>query len=100
MVEGADGLAGGLHPQTVCQIEGLDGIIECGGAEVGSTGGVCQGARVNGGLRSIVVDVGGKSSLLGSFATSAVETVLSLGVELVVLILDSYLSYVGLYLAY
>jgi len=30
----------------------------------------------------------------------AVETVLSLGVELVVLILDSYLSYVGLYLAY
>ena len=29
-----------------------------------------------------------------------VETVLSLGVELVVLILDSYLSYVGLYLAY
>jgi len=31
---------------------------------------------------------------------STVETVLSLGVELVVLILDSYLSYVGLYLAY
>ena len=31
---------------------------------------------------------------------SGVETVLSLGVELVVLILDSYLSYVGLYLAY
>jgi len=31
---------------------------------------------------------------------TAVETVLSLGVELVVLILDSYLSYVGLYLAY
>jgi len=41
------------------------------GAEVGSTGGVCQGVRVNGGLRSIVVDVGGESSLLGSFATSA-----------------------------
>jgi len=41
------------------------------GAEVGSTGGVGQGARVDGRLRSIVVDVGGESSLLGSFATSA-----------------------------
>ena len=34
------------------------------------------------------------------FPSCIVETVLSLGVELVVLILDSYLSYVGLYLAY
>jgi len=35
-----------------------------------------------------------------TFFIDGVETVLSLGVELVVLILDSYLSYVGLYLAY
>ena len=31
LVEGVDGLAGGLYPQMVCQIEGLDGIFECGG---------------------------------------------------------------------
>ena len=68
MVEGADGLAGGLYPQAVCQVKGLNSIIECGGAEVGSTGGVGQGARVDGRLRSIVVDVGGESGLLGIFA--------------------------------
>jgi len=43
MVEGADGLAGGLHPQVVCQIEGFDGIIKCRGAIVGSTRSVGQG---------------------------------------------------------
>jgi len=40
------------------------------------------------------------SPFITRFRTDGVETVLSLGVELVVLILDSYLSYVGLYLAY
>ena len=71
LVEGADGLAGGLYPQTVRQVEGLNSIIEWGGAKVGSTGGVGQGARVDGGLRSIVVDVGGEGGLLGIFAASA-----------------------------
>ena len=71
MVEGANGLAGGLHPKAVCQIEGLDGIIECRGAAVGSTRSVGQGARVDGGLRSIVVDISSKGSLLGVFVVSA-----------------------------
>jgi len=86
MIEGADGLAGGLYPQVVHQVKGLNSIIECGGAEVGSTGGVGQGARVDSRLRSIVVDVGGEISLLGSFmtstslfATSASAASLSLG---------------------
>jgi len=71
VVEGVDGLAGGLYPQTVCQIEGLNHIIKCRGAVVGSTRSVGQGTTVNGQLRSIVVDIGGKSGLLGSFASSA-----------------------------
>jgi len=41
------------------------------GAEVGSTRGVSQGARVDSRLRSIVVDIGGKGSLLCIFMTSA-----------------------------
>jgi len=41
------------------------------GAIVGSTGGVSQGARVNSGLRSIVVDISGKGSLLSIFVVSA-----------------------------
>jgi len=40
------------------------------GAKVGSTGGVGQGTRVDCGLRSIVVDVGGESSLLSVLAAS------------------------------
>jgi len=70
MVEGVDGLAGGLYPQMVCQIKGLNSIIKSGGAIVGSTGGVSQGTRVNSRLRSIIVDLSGKSGLLGSFASS------------------------------
>jgi len=54
----------------VCQIEGLNSVIECGGAIVGSTRSVSQGVRVDSGLWSIVVDVGGECSLLGSFASS------------------------------
>ena len=71
MVKGADSLAGGLYPQAVCQVEGLNGVIESGGAIVGSTRSVGQGARVDSGLRSIVVDVGSKGSLLGIPAASA-----------------------------
>jgi len=41
------------------------------GAEVGSTGGVGQGTRVNGGLRSIVVDICSEGGLLGILAASA-----------------------------
>jgi len=37
---------------------------------VGSTGGVAQGARVDGGLRSIVVDICSEGSLLSIFAAS------------------------------
>jgi len=71
MVEGADGLAGGLYPQAVRQVEGLNSIIECGRAIVGGTGGVGQGTRVDGGLRSIIVDVGSEGGLLSIFAASA-----------------------------
>ena len=71
MVEGVDGLAGGLHPQAMCQIEGLNCVIESGRAVVGGTGGVGQGARVDSRLRSIVVDVSSEGSLLGIFAASA-----------------------------
>jgi len=71
VVEGVDGLAGGLYPQAVCQIKGLDGIIKCRGAVVGSTGSVGQGTRVNGGFRSIIVDISSKGGLLGIFAVSA-----------------------------
>ena len=38
VVEGVDGLAGGLYPQAVCQVEGLNSVIKCGGAIVGGTG--------------------------------------------------------------
>jgi len=37
----------GSTPQAVCQVEGLNSVIECGGAIVGCTGGVSQGARVD-----------------------------------------------------
>ena len=70
MVKGADGLAGGFYPQMVCQVEGLNCVIESRGAVVGSTRSVGQGARVDGGLRSIVVDVGSKGSLLSIFTAS------------------------------
>jgi len=55
----------------VCQVKGLDGIIECGGAKVGSTRSVGRGARVDSGLRSIIVDVSSKGSLLSAFTMSA-----------------------------
>ena len=71
-VEGVDGLAGGLHAQTVCQVEGLDGIVKRGRAVVGCTSGMGQSVRVNSGYRAIlVVDVGGKFSVLGALTTSA-----------------------------
>jgi len=70
LVESVDGLAGGLYPQAVCQIEGLDSIIECRGAEVGSTRGVSQGTRVDCRLWFIIVDVSGKGGLLGVLVTS------------------------------
>jgi len=48
-----------------------------------------------------IVDFNRLTSQVQDYGDGTVETVLSLGVELIVLILDSYyLSYVGLYLAY
>jgi len=86
VVEGADGLAGGLYPQAVRQVEGLNCVIESGGAVVGSTGSVGQGARVDSWLRSIIVDVSGEGGLLSIFeastsllATTACVASLSLG---------------------
>jgi len=61
----------GSTPQVVCQIKGLNSIFKCRGAKVGSTGGVSQGVRIDSRLRSIIVVVSGKSSLLGSFMSSA-----------------------------
>ena len=82
-----NGLAGGLHAQTVCQVEGLNSIVESRRAIVGGTGGVGQGVRVNGGFRAILVmDVGGKFSILSALmagacllAATAVVASLSLG---------------------
>ena len=72
---------------TVCQVKGLDGIIEGGGTIIGGTSGVGQGTRVNGGNWAIlIVDIGSKLSILGPFAmsmglltTMAAVTTLSLG---------------------
>ena len=65
LVKGVDGLAGGLHPQMVCQIESLDRIIKGRGTIVGCTGGVGQGMWVNGRNWAIlIVDVGGKFCIL------------------------------------
>ena len=70
-VEGADGLAGGFYPQTVCQVEGLDGIIKCRGAIIGGTRGMGQGTRVNSGDWAILImDVGGKFGILGMLVMS------------------------------
>ena len=87
MVEGVDGLARGLHPQTVCQVEGLNSIIKCGGAIIGGTGGVGQSAGIDHWDRPIIiVDVHGKFGILGMLtmsaclpATTSVVTALSLG---------------------
>ena len=80
-------MAGGLHPQAVCQIEGFNGIIKCGGAIVGRTWGVGQSMGVDSRNQAIlVVDVGGELSVLGTFvmsvgllATTSAVTLLSLG---------------------
>ena len=87
VVEGPDGLAGGLHPQAVCQVEGLSSVIECRRAVVGGTKGMGQSVRVDSQDRSIiVVDVGGELGILGTLVMSAslpaatlVVTALSLG---------------------
>ena len=52
------------------QIKGPECVIECWRAVLGSAGGVGQGVRVDSWLRSIIVDVGGESSLLGVLAAS------------------------------
>ena len=66
-----DGLAGGLHTQTVCQVKGLDGIVKGGGTIVGHASGVGQGVGVDSWDRAILVlDVGRKFGILGVLATS------------------------------
>ena len=67
-----DGLAGGLHAQTVCQVKGLNSIIECRRAVVGRARGMGQGTWVDGGYWAILVmDVGGKLSILSALTASA-----------------------------
>ena len=85
-VEGANRFTRGFYTEPVCQIEGLNSIIECGGAIVGTTGGMSEGARVDSRLRSIVVDIGGEGSIVGGltmsaspFAATTVAVALSLG---------------------
>ena len=48
----------------VYQIEGLNSIIECRRTVVSTTGGVSEGMKVNGWLRSIIVDIGGKGCIV------------------------------------
>ena len=69
-VEGANHFARGLYTEPVCQIEGLNSIIKCGGAVVCTTGGVGESTGVNSRLRSIVVDIGGEGCIVGGLATS------------------------------
>ena len=38
---------------------------------MGTTGGMSEGVRIDGRLRSIVVDIGGEGSVVGGLATSA-----------------------------
>ena len=72
LIEGVDGLAGGLYAQTVCQVKGLDAIIEGGRAIVGGTNGVGQNVWVDGRYWAILVlDIGGEFGILGPFAMSA-----------------------------
>ena len=64
-------MARGLHAQTVCQVEGLDSIIECRRAIVGGTGGMGQGAWVDGGYWAILImDIGDELSVLGMLMVS------------------------------
>ena len=71
LVEGADCVTGGLHAQTMCQVEGLDHVVEGGGIVVGCTGGVGQSARVDGGDWAILIsDIGCELSVLGVLTTS------------------------------
>ena len=94
-----NGLAGGLHPQTVCQIEGLESIIKCRGAVVGGTRGVGQSMGVDSWNWAILImDVGGKFGILGTFAmsmgllaTTSVVT-LMLDINIVVVYLPDYIS--------
>ena len=56
----------------MCQVEGLDGIIECGRAVVGGASGVGQSTWVDSGNWAVlVVDVGGKFGILGMLTMSA-----------------------------
>ena len=52
------------------QIEGLNSIIECRRTVVSTTGGVSEGMKVNGWLRSIIVDIGGKGCIVGRLTMS------------------------------
>ena len=56
----------------MCQVEGLDGIIECGRAVVGGASGVGQSTWVDSGNWAVlIVDVGGKFGILGMLTMSA-----------------------------
>ena len=71
LVKGANCLAGGLHTQMVCQIKGLNSIIECRRAVVGGTRGVDQGVWIN--CRNwaiLIMDVGGELGILGVLMVS------------------------------
>ena len=70
-VEGANRFTRGLYTEPVCQIEGLNSTIKCGGAIVGTTGSVGESTGVDCRLRSIVVDIGGEGCIVGGLATSA-----------------------------
>ena len=70
-VKGANHFTRGLYTKPVCQIKGLNSIIKCGGGIVGTTGSVGKSAGVDSWLRSIIVDIGGEGSVVGSLVTSA-----------------------------
>ena len=71
LIKGADCLTGGLHAQTVHQVEGLNSIIECGRAVVGRTRSVGQGTWVDSGYRAILImNVGGEFGILGALTAS------------------------------
>ena len=79
-------LTRGLYTKLVCQIKGLNGIIKSEGAVVDTTRHVGKGAGIDSQLRSIIVDIGGESSIVGSlvmstspFAATTVAVALSMG---------------------
>ena len=64
-------MAGGLYAKMVCQVKGLDHIVEGGRTIVGCASGVGQSMGVDSRDQAVLVsDIGCKLSILGTLTTS------------------------------